>query len=85
MSFDFFSLQFCSACVFFQNFLDPEKESCFGNALGKSLLSQFLGYDDVLLYSLKHLAGDRAHKGKFPTYASTCCRAEKESHMMNCI
>lgn len=45
---------------------DPEKDSCFGDAFSRFLLDEFLGYDDILLSSVKQIAGQEGYKGKCP-------------------
>ena len=43
--------------------LDPAVEQCFGDALSRFLLDEFLGYDDVLMSSVKRLAEYEDNKG----------------------
>ncbi|XP_075731716.1 membralin [Rhipicephalus microplus] len=43
--------------------LDPAKDSCFGDWFSRLLLDGFLGYDDVLMASLKNLAEREDNKG----------------------
>uniref|UniRef100_A0A1E1XFP9 Putative conserved plasma membrane protein n=1 Tax=Amblyomma aureolatum TaxID=187763 RepID=A0A1E1XFP9_9ACAR len=43
--------------------LDPAKDSCFGDWFSRLLLDGFLGYDDVLMASLKNLAELEENKG----------------------
>ena len=43
--------------------LDPSKETCFGDTFSQFLLSGFLGYDDVLMSSIKSLAESEDNKG----------------------
>lgn len=43
--------------------LDPAKDSCFGDWFSRLLLDGFLGYDDVLMASLKNLAEKEDNKG----------------------
>ena len=43
--------------------LDPDKEECFGDAFSRLLLKEFLGYDDVLMSSIKRLAEFEDNKG----------------------
>ena len=43
--------------------LDPDKETCFGDAFSRLLLKEFLGYDDVLMSSIKRLAEFEDNKG----------------------
>lgn len=44
--------------------LDPEVEQCFGDSLSRFLLDEFLGYDDVLMSSVKRLAEYEDNKGE---------------------
>lgn len=43
--------------------LDPAKDHCFGDWFSRLLLDGFLGYDDVLMASLKNLAEKEENKG----------------------
>lgn len=43
--------------------LDPEKETCFGDSFSRFLLDEFLGYDDILMSSIKKLAEKENNKG----------------------
>ncbi|XP_058951953.1 membralin-like isoform X1 [Pocillopora verrucosa] len=43
--------------------LDPAVEQCFGDSLSRFLLDEFLGYDDVLMSSVKRLAEYEDNKG----------------------
>lgn len=43
--------------------LDPRKDTCFGDWFSRFLLDEFLGYDDVLMASLKNLAEKEENKG----------------------
>ncbi|KAF6773211.1 hypothetical protein AHF37_07571 [Paragonimus kellicotti] len=43
--------------------LDPAKDQCFGNFLSRFLMEEFLGYDDLLWGSIKHLAVSESVKG----------------------
>ncbi|XP_054153996.1 membralin-like [Oppia nitens] len=43
--------------------LDPRDNRCFGDVLSRTLLSNFLGYDDILMGSLKNLAEKENNKG----------------------
>lgn len=45
------------------NCIDPDKEKCFGDAFSRFLLKEFLGYDDVLMSSIKRLAEFEDNKG----------------------
>ena len=42
---------------------DPAVEECFGDSLSRFLLDEFLGYDDVLMSSVKRLAEYEDNKG----------------------
>nr|CAI5851045.1 unnamed protein product [Callosobruchus analis] len=44
-------------------FLDPTKDECFGDAFSRLILEEFLGYDDLLLASIKSLAEKEDNKG----------------------
>lgn len=43
--------------------LDPNKDKCFGDQLSRFILKHFLGYNDILLNSLKGLAENQSTKG----------------------
>ncbi|XP_072172776.1 membralin-like [Diadema setosum] len=43
--------------------LDPAQDECFGDALSRFLLDEFLGYDDILMSSVKSLAEYEDNKG----------------------
>lgn len=43
--------------------LDPAKDKCFGDAFSRLVLDQFLGYDDLLMSSVKMLAEQEDNKG----------------------
>uniref|UniRef100_A0AAV2KZA5 Membralin n=1 Tax=Knipowitschia caucasica TaxID=637954 RepID=A0AAV2KZA5_KNICA len=43
--------------------LDPMKDECFGDGFSRFLLDQFLGYDDILMSSVKALAENEENKG----------------------
>ncbi|GFT24219.1 membralin [Trichonephila clavipes] len=43
--------------------LDPEENTCFGGAFNRFLLNNFLGYDNVLLASIKNMAEKKDQKG----------------------
>ncbi|XP_064625075.1 membralin-like isoform X1 [Lineus longissimus] len=43
--------------------LDPLKDQCFGDAFSQFLLDEFLGYDDILMASIKKLAEKEDNKG----------------------
>lgn len=42
---------------------DPNKDECFGDMLSRFLLEEFLGYDDILMSSVKSLAEQEDNKG----------------------
>uniref|UniRef100_A0A3P9M778 Transmembrane protein 259 n=1 Tax=Oryzias latipes TaxID=8090 RepID=A0A3P9M778_ORYLA len=43
--------------------LDPLKDECFGDGFSRFLLDEFLGYDDILMSSVKALAENEENKG----------------------
>ncbi|KAG4076428.1 hypothetical protein HA402_005871, partial [Bradysia odoriphaga] len=43
--------------------LDPQKDTCFGDSLSRFILKEFLGYDDLLMASVKVLAEQEDNKG----------------------
>lgn len=43
--------------------LDPNKDTCFGDWLSRFLLEEFLGYNDILMSSIKSLAENEENKG----------------------
>uniref|UniRef100_A0A6B2E4R0 Uncharacterized protein n=1 Tax=Phlebotomus kandelakii TaxID=1109342 RepID=A0A6B2E4R0_9DIPT len=43
--------------------LDPEKDKCFGDTFSRFILKEFLGYDDLLMASVKVLAEQEDNKG----------------------
>ncbi|XP_061634537.1 membralin isoform X3 [Phyllopteryx taeniolatus] len=43
--------------------LDPTKDECFGDSFSRFLLDEFLGYDDILMSSVKALAENEENKG----------------------
>ena len=49
--------------------LDPVNNQCFGNSLSRFILDSFLGYDDVLMSSIKSLAEKEDNKVRHVT----CC------------
>ena len=42
---------------------DPMKDQCFGDSFSRFLLDEFLGYDDILMSSVKALAENEENKG----------------------
>ncbi|XP_072942303.1 membralin isoform X2 [Epargyreus clarus] len=43
--------------------LDPQRDQCFGDAFSRFVLDEFLGYDDLLMASIKTLAEQEDNKG----------------------
>ncbi|CAF4908868.1 unnamed protein product, partial [Rotaria sp. Silwood1] len=43
--------------------LDVTNNTCFGNGLSRFMLDQFLGYQEILMSSIKQLAEKETHKG----------------------
>lgn len=43
--------------------LDPQKDECFGDPFSRLVLDEFLGYDDLLMASIKSLAEQEDNKG----------------------
>ncbi|KAG6449682.1 hypothetical protein O3G_MSEX006195 [Manduca sexta] len=43
--------------------LDPQKDACFGDPFSRFVLDEFLGYDDLLMASIKTLAEQEDNKG----------------------
>ncbi|XP_035204177.1 membralin isoform X2 [Oxyura jamaicensis] len=43
--------------------LDPTRDQCFGDRFSRLLLDEFLGYDDILMSSVKALAENEENKG----------------------
>ncbi|NWH44903.1 MBRL protein, partial [Fregata magnificens] len=43
--------------------LDPTRDECFGDRFSRLLLDEFLGYDDILMSSVKALAENEENKG----------------------
>ncbi|KPJ14733.1 Membralin [Papilio machaon] len=43
--------------------LDPQKDACFGDSFSRFVLEEFLGYDDLLMASIKTLAEQEDNKG----------------------
>ena len=50
--------------------LDPDVDECFGDALSKFVMDEFLGYDDILISSVKALAESENNKGEFLSASS---------------
>lgn len=52
--------------LFFLFFLsDPTRDQCFGDRFSRLLLDEFLGYDDILMSSVKALAENEENKGEW--------------------
>lgn len=43
--------------------LDPNKDTCFGDPFSRFILDEFLGFDDLLMASIKTLAEQEDNKG----------------------
>ncbi|KAJ0174170.1 hypothetical protein K1T71_010316 [Dendrolimus kikuchii] len=43
--------------------LDPQRDQCFGDPFSRFVLDEFLGYDDLLMASIKSLAEQEDNKG----------------------
>jgi hypothetical protein len=43
---------------------DPDSDVCFGDSISRFLLAEFLGYDDILMSSIKQLAEQEDNKGQ---------------------
>lgn len=41
----------------------PTRDQCFGDRFSRLLLAEFLGYDDILMSSVKGLAENEENKG----------------------
>lgn len=48
---------------------DPTRDQCFGDRFSRLLLAEFLGYDDILMSSVKGLAENEENKGVIGTRA----------------
>lgn len=44
------------------------KDDCFGDGFSRFLLDEFLGYDDILMSSVKALAENEENKGREPKF-----------------
>ncbi|XP_076259683.1 membralin isoform X1 [Rhynchophorus ferrugineus] len=44
-------------------FLDPVNDECFGDSISRLILQEFLGYDDLLMASIKSLAEKEDNRG----------------------
>lgn len=51
-------------CIFLAFPPDPTRDQCFGDRFSRLLLDEFLGYDDILMSSVKALAENEENKGK---------------------
>lgn len=43
--------------------LDPNRDACFGTGFNKFVLDEFLGYNEILMLSIKHIAEKEKNKG----------------------
>ena len=43
---------------------DPDRDNCFGDMLSRFIMDEFLGYDDILMSSIKILAEKDNNKGR---------------------
>lgn len=55
-------------------FLDPTKDACFGDSFSRLLLEEFLGYNDILMTSVKAFAEREDNKGYLKCVCH-CCTA----------
>ena len=62
--------------------LDPTRDECFGDAFSKLLLEEFLGYDDILIASIKQLAEHEDNKGKMN--GGHCQREHMSLRLLSC-
>lgn len=46
-----------------QVILNPSEDECFGDSISRVILQEFLGYDDLLMASVKVLAEQEDNKG----------------------
>ena len=53
--------------------LDPSQDQCFGDSFSKFILQNFLGYDDVLMSSIKSLAEHEDNKGFLRYFGYLIC------------
>jgi len=60
---------------------DPLRDECFGGVLNQFLLEELLGYEDIILYSLKQLADDQPNKGTY-LYSSSQSQAECQTELV---
>lgn len=51
---------------------DPMKDHCFGDSFSHLLLDEFLGYDDILMSSVKALAENEEDKGTWCLGMEVC-------------
>ena len=43
--------------------LDPNRDECFGSGFNKLILDEFLGYNEILMLSIKNIAEKEKNKG----------------------
>lgn len=63
---------------------DPMKDHCFGDSFSHLLLDEFLGYDDILMSSVKALAENEEDKGTWCLGMEVCvcvCVCQGFSHI----
>jgi len=49
---------------FYNVCLDPDANECFGDSISRFIMNEFLGYDDILMASVKALAEKDTNKGE---------------------
>lgn len=69
---------------------DPTSDGCFGDSISKFIMAEFLGYDDVLMSSVKRLAEKENNKGKCRAVLVTvictwCCYMVIITEVAQCI
>lgn len=63
--------------MFFVFCPDPTRDQCFGDRFSRLLLDEFLGYDDILMSSVKALAENEENKGKSIGDSIVCTRSRE--------
>ena len=53
-----------ASCIYPYHILDMTNNTCFGSGLNRFILDQFLGYQEILMSSIKQLAEKETRKGK---------------------
>lgn len=65
---------YASLDIFMCIYADPLTDTCFGDSFSRFLLDEFLGYDDILMSSVKQLAEQEDSKGNDSTsYSGVRC------------